>query len=513
MSTSSFKVKKSLNIESGGTASENGDLTVNSNRLEFHNGSAAANVVTASSTDTLTNKTITGNTAVNLVSGSGTLTLNTSGTATIPNATDTLVGKATTDTLTNKTFDADGTGNSITNIENADIKAAAAIALDKLAATTASRALASDPSGFVTASATTATELGYVNGVTSAIQTQLNTNATSISDHISDATDAHAGTAITNTPSGNLAATTVQAALNELQTDVDGRIANTLLSTAGDIIYASGANTPARLAIGAANTFLSSNGTNVSWATPAGSPLSVVSKTTTYTATTSDDVIFIDTSGGAWTLTLYAASGNSGRRLRIIKTTNDFAALTIDGNSSETINGSTTTTLNTQYEELEIVCDGSNWLILSRRIPSTWTSYTPTGSWTTNSTYTGFWKRSGDSIEIDARISLSGAPDNTTLTMTVMPSGLTIDTAKLTLATSRNLLTCNVGLDDSGTRPYLGAAAYSSTTAITIQYYNTTAASPMVANTNISGNAVPFTWANGDNVLVKLKLPVSGWNG
>ncbi len=78
------------------------------------------------------------------------------------------------DTLTNKTFNADGTGNSITNIENADIKAAAAIDLNKLAATTVSRALVSDASGFVSAATTTATEIGYVNGVTSAIQTQLN---------------------------------------------------------------------------------------------------------------------------------------------------------------------------------------------------------------------------------------------------------------------------------------------------------------------------------------------------
>ncbi len=41
-------------------------------------------------------------------------------------------------TLTNKTFDANGTGNSITNIENADIKAAAGIVGSKLVAATAS---------------------------------------------------------------------------------------------------------------------------------------------------------------------------------------------------------------------------------------------------------------------------------------------------------------------------------------------------------------------------------------
>jgi hypothetical protein len=74
-------------------------------------------------------------------------------------------------TLTNKVIDADN--NTITNIDNAEIKASAAIALDKLAATTASRALVSDASGFVTAATTTATEIGHLNGVTSAIQTQL----------------------------------------------------------------------------------------------------------------------------------------------------------------------------------------------------------------------------------------------------------------------------------------------------------------------------------------------------
>ncbi len=75
-------------------------------------------------------------------------------------------------TLTNKGINADN--NTVSNIANANIKSAAAIALNKLAATTASRALVSDALGFVTASATTSTEIGHVSGVTSSIQTQLN---------------------------------------------------------------------------------------------------------------------------------------------------------------------------------------------------------------------------------------------------------------------------------------------------------------------------------------------------
>jgi hypothetical protein len=47
------------------------------------------------------------------------------------------------------------------------------VAANQIAAQTASRALVSDGSGFISAATTTAAEIGYVNGVTSAIQTQL----------------------------------------------------------------------------------------------------------------------------------------------------------------------------------------------------------------------------------------------------------------------------------------------------------------------------------------------------
>ena len=97
-------------------------------------------------------------------------------TVVLPAAADTLVGKATTDTLTNKSIDSDN--NTITNLVNADIKASAAIAFSKMANLTASRALVSDGSGDVSVSAVTSTEVGYLDGVTSAIQTQIDTKTT-----------------------------------------------------------------------------------------------------------------------------------------------------------------------------------------------------------------------------------------------------------------------------------------------------------------------------------------------
>ena len=54
-----------------------------------------------------------------------------------------------------------------------------AIAVSYLAALSANRAVVTDASGYVVSSAVTDTELGYVSGVTSAIQTQLNAKASS----------------------------------------------------------------------------------------------------------------------------------------------------------------------------------------------------------------------------------------------------------------------------------------------------------------------------------------------
>ena len=97
-------------------------------------------------------------------------------TISLPNATGTIVLQDTSDTLTNKSIDSDN--NTITNIVNADIKAAAGIAFSKMEDLTVSRALVSDSNGDVSVSAVTSTEIGYLDGVSSAIQTQLDNKAT-----------------------------------------------------------------------------------------------------------------------------------------------------------------------------------------------------------------------------------------------------------------------------------------------------------------------------------------------
>ena len=109
-------------------------------------------IVSLTGTQTLTNKTLTSpkiNGAVVLTATSTELNLLSGVTA--------LVTADSSAVFTNKTFDADGTGNSITNIENADIKSGAAIDASKIHDGSVSN-----------------TEFGYLNGVTSNIQDQIN---------------------------------------------------------------------------------------------------------------------------------------------------------------------------------------------------------------------------------------------------------------------------------------------------------------------------------------------------
>jgi hypothetical protein len=226
------------------------------------------------------------------------------------------------------------------------------------------------------------------NNVQSALnelQTDVDTRATTtaLNDHINDTTDAHAGTAITNTPSGNLAATTVQGALNELQTDVDTRTLKSTLTTKGDIYGATAASTPARLGVGANGTVLTADSaetTGLKWATPSTSKtLSSVGKSADYTILDNDtyDYILTTTSTSTITHTLPTLADNQGRVIWFEKTDNATGKLVIDGEGSETIGGLTSIEIAFQGDVVGIVATTSEWKFVGPHFQSFKTT-TPT---------------------------------------------------------------------------------------------------------------------------------------
>ena len=129
-------------------------------------------VVTETSTDTLTNKTISGsnNTLSNIANSSLTnSSVNFGGITVALGASDTTPAFDLTDATNYPTSSLTGT------ITNAQL--AGSIAFSKMVNLTTGRALVSDGSGDVSVSDVTATEIGHLDGVSSAIQTQLDNKA------------------------------------------------------------------------------------------------------------------------------------------------------------------------------------------------------------------------------------------------------------------------------------------------------------------------------------------------
>jgi hypothetical protein len=99
----------------------------------------------------------------------------------------------------------------------------------------------------------------------------------------------------------------------------------------------------------------------------------VGSYSTTTTISMEDTIILASASGGSITLTLPAAATYPGKVYKIKKTDSSANTVTIDGNASETIDGTLVKYIDNQYDSIEIVSDGTNWAMISdaRKIGST----------------------------------------------------------------------------------------------------------------------------------------------
>ncbi len=96
-----------------------------------------------------------------------------------------------------------------------------------------------------------------------------------------------------------------------------------------------------------------------------GIQANIVTKTTAYTATEADHTILCDATSAAFTVTLPAAASYPGQILVIKKIDSSGNAVTIDGNSTETIDGATTASLSAQWQSKVIQSNGTAWYVLA----------------------------------------------------------------------------------------------------------------------------------------------------
>ena len=131
-----------------------------------------------------------------------------------------------------------------------------------------------------------------------------------------------------------------------------------------------------------------------------------------------------------------------------------------------------------------------------------WVSYTPTGSWSTNTTYTGRWRRVGDSMQVSINLALSGAPTAADLSVD-LPSGYVIDTAKIG---DVNFGTTGYGtLLDGGTRQYVVSMSYRDTDSLYVIHTES-------GNAGFVNATNPITFANSDEIVLTATVPIVGWS-
>lgn len=227
-------------------------------------------------------------------------------------STASVVGTDTAQALSNKTINADA--NTITNIENADIKAAAGIAYSKLTLTgsvvnadiSATAAIAYSKLNLATSivnadiSATAAIAYSKLNLATSIVNADIAAGAAIAYSKLNLATsivnaDIAAGAAIAYSKlnltgtivSGDLAGSIdatkiadgtvtstefqyINTLSSNAQTQLNAKIPKSLLTTAGDMIYASATDTPVRLPIGSSGQVIKQVGGVPTWATFSG---------------------------------------------------------------------------------------------------------------------------------------------------------------------------------------------------------------------------------------------------
>jgi hypothetical protein len=91
--------------------------------------------------------------------------------------------------------------------------------------------------------------------------------------------------------------------------------------------------------------------------------MAISSKTANYTLTATDYTVLFDTTSGALTATLPAASSNSGAVFNI-KHTVGLSAVTIAVTGGDTIDGLSTYSLTNPYDSVTLHSTGSAWMIL-----------------------------------------------------------------------------------------------------------------------------------------------------
>lgn len=131
-----------------------------------------------------------------------------------------------------------------------------------------------------------------------------------------------------------------------------------------------------------------------------------------------------------------------------------------------------------------------------------WETYTPTVSWTTNTTASALWRRDGPDIKVQFSVSATGAPGSGNLTLSI-PSGIVANASKMATGTRQYGGTAYIFDASTGATRVLAAVEPIFPGGTTVQF--------IASGNSLVSPTVPFTWASGDIIYGEFSLPVVGW--
>jgi hypothetical protein len=221
---------------------------------------------------------------------------------------------------------------------------------------------------------------------------------------------------------------------------------------------------------------------------------------------------------GVWRMSVYNASGT---RMSLSSDSSSVTTLpagftgvytaTFDADSSATYTSSFTQTTRSSANTLYATgIEIGNGITAQGAAISEVQSWTPTGSWVSNTTYTGRFTRFGRWALMEAKVECSGAPTATALTIT-MPSGMTIDTSAMVAFVSTDDHSFGTGSAvDSGTANYQVRIGYQSATVLRV--FAATAGGSYTAGASVTAS-VPFTFGANDSLSLRFWVPIAEWAG
>jgi len=164
------------------------------------------------------------------------------------------------------------------------------------------------------------------------------------------------------------------------------------------------------------------------------------------------------------------------------------------------------TSTSVEFDEVKVSPD----VLVPGAIITEWEAFTPTGSWDTNVTYTGFKRRVGDSLEMQVRIDLDGAPNAVSLNVN-LPNSLAIDTSKITDLTDTSMAVGIVHIEDEASTNFEGRATINSASVNSINC-NFFLDSSTVETASVVNATSPQTWASGDALIMTAIVPIIGFS-